>query len=93
MISHRDEEPDTAPDERAPLLGREDVRRDTDTPDEESESSIEPLKASSRTWEYVWKGCLLVLSILIIALFVKGWIEADDVDVSDLGLQIHLMRS
>jgi len=82
MTSHGDEERDLAPDERAPLLGSEDARRDAGTAVEEGESSLEPQKASSRTWEYVWKGCLALFAILIVAVFVKGWIDADDVNVS-----------
>ena len=82
MTSRRDEERDLAPDERAPLLGGEDTRRDTGTPSEESESTLEPQKAPSRTWEYVSKGCLSLFAILIVAVFVKGWIDADDVNVS-----------
>ena len=82
MTSHQDEERDLAPDERAPLLGQDNARRDTGTPPEDSEALIEPQKAASRTWEFAWKGFLTVLAILVIAIFVKGWIEADDVNVS-----------
>ncbi|KAF2821922.1 mitochondrial carrier [Ophiobolus disseminans] len=78
MTSHREEERELAPNERAPLLGREDVR--PDVPDDESEASTEPQKASSRRWEYFWKGCLVFFAILLIAVFVKGWIDSDDVN-------------
>jgi hypothetical protein len=82
MASHRDTERDIAPDEREPLLGPGHGHREARTPSEESESSPKPEKLPSRTVEYVWKGCLFVFAILIIAVFVKGWIDADDVDVS-----------
>lgn len=72
----------STPDERAPLLAHEDVRHGTGAPSEENESSTEPQKASSKTWEYVWKGCLFVFAVLVVAVFVKGWIDADDVNVS-----------
>lgn len=85
MASHRNAEGDITPDEREPLLGRADVQREAGTPSDESESSLKPEKATSRTCEYVWKGCLFVFVILITAVFVKGWIDADDVKVSRLG--------
>lgn len=85
MTSRRDEERVLAPDERAPLLGREDARQDAGLPSDDGEST-EPAKTTSRTWEYVWKGLLFVLVVLTIAVFVKGWIDADDVDVSILNL-------
>jgi hypothetical protein len=82
MAPHRDAERDIAPDEREPLLGPGHVQREAGTPCEESESSPKPEKLSSRTCEYVWKGCLFVFAVLITAVFVKGWVDADDVNVS-----------
>lgn len=82
MPSQREENIVVA-DERAPLLGNNDTRSQ-DRIDEASdgEESIQPEKETSRTWEYVWKACLTILAILVIAVFVKGWIDADDVNVS-----------
>jgi hypothetical protein len=82
MPSRRDlEDGSTLPDERAPLLRPEAARHDTDASPESDVSSEEPSKATSRTWYYVWRGVLIVFAILVIAVFIKGWIEADDVDV------------
>jgi hypothetical protein len=91
MASHRDAERDIAPDEREPLLGPGHVHREARTPSEESESSPKPEKLPPRTGEYVWKGCLLVFAILITAVFVKGWIDADDVNVSLLS-PLHMLH-
>jgi hypothetical protein len=82
MTSHHDEERIPVPDERAPLLGRDDARQGEADEDGDSEPSIEQQKTTSRTWEYVWKGSLAIFMVLIVAVFVKGWIDADDVDVS-----------
>ncbi|KAF1937390.1 mitochondrial carrier [Clathrospora elynae] len=80
MGSHRDLEGSALPDERAPLLAQDAVHHDTDASSEVEISSIEEQKAGSRTWWYVWRGTWAVFAILIIAMFVKGWMSADDVD-------------
>lgn len=41
----------------------------------------DPEEEVSKTWQYVWRGVLTVFSILVIVVFVKAWIDADDVDV------------
>ncbi|KAF2024343.1 hypothetical protein EK21DRAFT_104709 [Setomelanomma holmii] len=37
-------------------------------------------KATSRTWYYVWRGVWAMFAILIVAVFVEGWIDLDDVN-------------
>ncbi|CAN9080129.1 unnamed protein product [Alternaria alternata] len=68
------------PDERAPLLQHADVRQRTPTPSECDDTIDEPQKATSRTWFYVWRSLLALFVILVVVVFVKGWIDADDVD-------------
>jgi hypothetical protein len=80
MPSQRDLEGGGTLDERAPLLSHDAARQHTPTPSE-SGDIIDPDKATSKTWYYVWRGLLAVFAILVVAVFVKGWIEADDVDV------------
>lgn len=82
MVSHRQTEGGLTPDERAPLLAHEAVQDDTGVPRREDESILEPEKAASRKWQYAWRGFWTVLAILVTAVFVKGWIDADDVNVS-----------
>ena len=81
MASHQDVETGSAADERAPLLGQQ--------PSEEANASSSPDEAlpkpqseDSKRRQYGWRGFWIVVGILIVAAFVKGWIEADDVDVS-----------
>ncbi|KNG49744.1 carrier protein [Stemphylium lycopersici] len=80
MAPECDMERGRATDERAPLLGNESARERTRTPSSRSEATEEPQKEVSKTWHYVWRGTLALLVILLIAVFVKGWIDADDVD-------------
>jgi hypothetical protein len=80
MTSHRDAEAGVIPDERAPLLAGHAVRDEDAT----SDVSSEPQKDDSKKWQYAWRGFWVVLAILIVAVFIKGWISADDVDVSFL---------
>lgn len=74
MASQRDVEAD----ERAPLLAS--PRTDEATSAQEEVS--EPQSEASKRREYGWRGFWIVVAILAIAFFVKGWIDADDVDVS-----------
>ena len=93
MTSYRENETGSAPDERAPLLANENVRNDAAASLEgEEEPLLEPEKAGSKTWYYAWRGFWIVLAILVIAVFVKGWIDADDVNVSNQTLMISEMH-
>ncbi|KAI4938378.1 hypothetical protein J4E85_000818 [Alternaria conjuncta] len=80
MPSQRDLEGGSVPDERAPLLSHDAARQHTPTPSESDEIIDQPEKAASKTWYYIWRGIFAVFAILVIAVFIKGWIEADDVD-------------
>jgi hypothetical protein len=82
MASCRQTEGASTPDERAPLLAHEAVRYDAAASPGEDDLPSEPQKATSKTWQYVWRAFWLVVAILIIAVFVKGWMDADDVNVS-----------
>lgn len=81
MSSQRDLESRNTPDERAPLLAHDDGREYTAVPSERGDIPEDTQKEVSRTWKYVWRGFLAVFSILIIVVFVKAWIDADDVKV------------
>lgn len=83
MPPPRDAERGATPDERAPLLAGATVPEYTRVPRDSSEvpSEPEPQKEVSRTWHYVWRGFLAVFAILVMAVFIKGWIDADDVQV------------
>jgi hypothetical protein len=70
------------PDERAPLLAPEDARYGTDAPSADDGADLAPERTTSKTWCYAWRGFWIVFAILVIAVFVKGWIDADDVNVS-----------
>lgn len=83
MASNREQEVNAVPDERAPLLAHDEAHYDPEsTPDHEEPLAESPQKARSRIWKYAWRGFWAIFAILIIALFVKGWIDADDVNVS-----------
>lgn len=83
MASHRDVESGPAVNERAPLLGQQRPEEPNTASSEESDEEIpKPQSEASRRREYGWRGFWIVVAILIVAVFVKGWIEADDVDVS-----------
>jgi hypothetical protein len=83
MASHHEAEVTSVPDERAPLLAHQEARLDAHPATEtEDVADIEPEKTASRTWHYIWRGFWVIFAIFVIAVFVKGWIEADDVNVS-----------
>lgn len=81
MAERRDLENASTPDERAPLLAPQRSDGGVATPPEE-EPAVRPQSETSKRREYGWRGFWIVTVILVIALFVKGWIESDDVDVS-----------
>jgi hypothetical protein len=81
MTSQREPETSATADERAPLLAQDAVQYDGAV---EPEDGAEPQKPEPelKMWYYAWRGLCVVFGILIIAVFVKGWIDADDVNVS-----------
>jgi hypothetical protein len=86
MTSQREPETSATADERAPLLAQDAVRYDGAAEPEDGDLTSEPQKPEpdSKIWYYAWRGLCIVFGILIIAVFVKGWIDADDVNVSAL---------
>lgn len=63
------------------------------TPQNEHEEAalLEPRHQPRTKWWYVWRVFWAVLGALVLALFIKGWIDADDTNVrSPLGANVHL---
>jgi hypothetical protein len=81
MATRSDIEHGSAPGEREPLLAPQQSEGDA-TASLEDDSAPEPQSEASKRREYGWRGFWIVVAILIVAVFVKGWIESDDVDVS-----------
>lgn len=90
MASRHDVENAGIPDERAPLLAYDATRHDTNTLSDNDLAFVES-KPRSRIWQYVLRITLVLLGILIIAIFVKGWVDADDVDVSSVKPRLCLL--
>ncbi len=63
-------------DEREPLLSRE-----SQVDAGELEASAPPEKKRS-WWTIGWYAAFTILGVVLLALFIKGFIEADDVEVS-----------
>jgi hypothetical protein len=82
MTSHRDLENNSMPDERAPLLAPERAEGATTVSPDDDDAAPKPQSEASKRRAYGWRGFWIVVAILIIAVFVKGWIESDDVEVS-----------
>lgn len=83
MPARRDVENGTTPDEREPLLARASPQDPANRPSEADDATLSDQEESTKRRAYGWRGFWIVVAILIIAVFVKGWIEADDVDVSN----------
>lgn len=81
MATRRDIEHGSMPGEREPLLAPQQSAGDATAPLEDN-SAPEPQSEASKRREYGWRGFWIVVAVLIVAVFVKGWIESDDVDVS-----------
>lgn len=83
MAFRPDVEANTKPDERAPLLANESSRRDVETQSVNDEAEPDKPAAVARNWQwYAWRGFWAVLAILVVAVFIKGWVDSEDVDVS-----------
>jgi hypothetical protein len=66
-------------DERAPLL--------QPAPGDVVEPSVEQ---EPRTWDwYAWRAFWGVLGIFVLAIFIKGWVDAKDVEVRILMLSMN----
>jgi hypothetical protein len=87
-------------DERTPLLRREDDDEDEQASEatlladgqrspgsqhEEAALLEPPRQPRTKSW-YIWRLFWFVVVALVLAFFIKGWIEADDVDVRDFYL-------
>jgi hypothetical protein len=81
------------PDERAPLLAHDDVHYVTDDPLSEGDPTLNSQKATSKKWQYAWRVFFVLVTILVVAVFVKGWIDADDVNVSASARLMHHVGS
>lgn len=70
---------ETPPTEHTRLLADEESVHADQTPVSEDETQKEARKAS---W-YIWRGFWLIIAALVLAAFIKGWIDAgSDVNVS-----------
>jgi|SRR5690242_2766812 len=81
MASRRDVETASTPDERAPLLAPLPSAAAAEPAQDDAAMSEQQSEASKRR-EYGWRGFWIVVGIVAVGFFVKGWVEADDVDVS-----------
>ena len=87
MSSSRNLEDGREPNERSPLLSVDPVPDQQDeTPENSSDTSSlkSPPEERPSKYRYLWWALSIVLGEAIIGLFIKGWIDADDVDF-DLG--------
>ncbi|KAJ4305596.1 hypothetical protein N0V90_001127 [Kalmusia sp. IMI 367209] len=84
MVSSRDVEPSHEPNERSPLLPVEPVPVQQDESSENQSNDTSSLKSQSeeppRKYQYFWWALLIIAAEAILALFIKGWIDSDDVD-------------
>lgn len=80
MASRNDIEHNSTLGEREPLLA---PPRDTGAAGvpPEDDTAPEPQSEASKRRSYGWRGFWIVVAILLVAVFVKGWIESDDADV------------
>jgi len=90
MASRHDVEDGTKPDERAPLLANEHSRREAEAQSTDNEAGPDEPAAVARNWQwYAWRGFWTVFAILVLAVFVKGWVDSEDVDVSFVRIAVY----
>jgi hypothetical protein len=77
MVATNDPEAVSIPHEQEPLLQHDDSSDRSTTP-----SADESLPPPLSKWRYIWWAVSMVLGTSIVALFIKGWIDSDDSDVS-----------
>lgn len=68
-------------DERTPLLAQNDVENPTSAADDDDDTPPDVQKKAS-WWTTAWYTVLGVLGVLFAVIFIKGFIDADDVEVS-----------
>lgn len=69
--------------EQTPLLTEQEpvpIEEDEEEEEVHSEPAEETPKKRSKSW-YAWRIFWAIIAALIIAVFVKGWIDADDTEV------------
>lgn len=83
----RDDDSNKQPalDEETPLLVEQRSDHESDSqsvaPEENDEPESEPTPPKTRSW-YLWRLLWTIAGALVIALFIKGWVDAGgDVDV------------
>lgn len=79
MASQHDIDNTSAPNERAPLLAHEVQRRDSEPRSLSGESTSE---ANLKNRRHAWRWFGVLVAIILISVFVKGWIDSDEVNVS-----------
>lgn len=91
MTSRHDVEEGTKPDERAPLLPNESSRRHhAEAQSIDNEAEPDQPAAVARSWQwYAWRTFWTVFAILVLAVFIKGWVDSEDVDVSFLRIAVY----
>lgn len=85
-MSHEEGDVERAPNtERTPLLNgahaAESAQNDRDS-DDATLLDQPPQPQRTAGW-YLWRAFWVVLGALVLAVFIKGWIDADDVNVRD----------
>lgn len=67
--------------ERQPLLAQQAQPYDVETPSAEPDAV--PVQSKARWWSIAWYATLTGLGIFFAVVFIKGFIDADDVEVSN----------
>ena len=74
-------------DERSPLIERTDEDSEAVREVEEGAVAPTPVPEKKRTWwQIMWNAVLALLAIFVAVVFIKGFIDADDVEVR---LRLH----
>ena len=76
MVSSRDREPD----ERSPLLNVDPVPEQDDGSTSDTASLKSQHEAPPSKYQYLWWAALIVGAEALLGLFIKGWLDASDVD-------------
>jgi len=87
MVSDRDPETGGTANEQSPLLSNPHEPNGT-TPTSDDSLSLKSQESPPSQYRYFWMALLFVFSVAILALFIKGWIDSDDVDF-DLGSALY----
>jgi hypothetical protein len=80
MVSRRNSETGRIPDERSPLLAVEPVPEGSASTSDDDLPLLKSQDQPDRKYRYFWWAFLFVFTTIIVAIFIKGWIDADDVD-------------